>query len=285
MRLLFTLFLFICSGCAVPPARPDPDASSGRVAAAQLNAPAFRLHLLEVGGATIPPAAIEGAVRTLQPYFAGPIQVIRHAPTAAFDWDAGPFPVREDGRFLTAADLGPDGERRLASPVDGLLGIAGIPQVDDGVESMRILPLIEPGVALVCIMPGPSEGRGVTGYATLAARHPDRAMHTGAVVLQDSVIRARSNWFISRTKLYQWTLTHELGHVLGVPADRSHIRTVPGLGGNHCTHPECVMYTGVDWRIVVSGLLHGWPMDLCAVCQDELRSARAMSPMAPASDE
>lgn len=283
MRTLLTLFILFFAGCAVPPAPADPSAESGRVESVQLNAPAFRLHLLEVGGAAIPPAAINGTVRTLQPYFAGPIQVIHHTPTATFDWDAGPFPVLEDGRFLTAADLGPDGERRLASPDHGLLGIAGIPQIEDGIESMRILPLIEPGVALVCIMPGPSEGRGVTGRATRAARSPDRSVHTGAVVLHDSVIRARANWFIPRAKLYQWTLTHELGHVLGVPADRSHIRYVQDLGGDHCTHPECVMYTGVDWRVVVSGLLHGWPMDFCKVCQDELRDARSTSSVAPAS--
>lgn len=279
MRLLLIVFLLIGAGCAVPPAPADPDAISGPVAAQQLNAPAFRLHILEVGDITIPPVAIDETIRTLQPYFAGPIQVIHHTPTATFDWNAGPFPVREGDRFLTATDLGPEGERRLASPDHGLIGIAGLPQSDDGVESIRVLPLVEPGVALVCIMPGPSEGRGVTGYATLAARHPDRGLFTGAVVLQDSVIRARATWFVPRSKLYQWTLTHELGHVLGVPADRAHIRQVQGLNGNHCTHPECVMYTGLDWRVVLSGLLHGWPMDFCEVCQGELAPVQRHSPV------
>ncbi|MCC6677410.1 MAG: hypothetical protein IT436_09715 [Phycisphaerales bacterium] len=284
MRLLLTLFLLICSGCAVPPAPADPKAQSGHVAAAQINAPAFRLHIIEARGITIPPTAIERTLRTLRPYFVGPIEVIHHSPIPTADKTAGTFPILDGDRIVVSADLPETGPYRLATPNAGLVGAIGMPSSDGETEFTSLLPLIEPGVALVAITPGPEDGRGVTGYASLAARDPDQAMIRGLVVMHDSVIRRRSNWFMPRSKLYQWTLTHELGHVLGVPADRSHIRTVPGLGGNHCTHPECVMYTGVDWRVVVSGLLHGWPMDFCTVCQDEVRSAR-MTPAAGASSE
>lgn len=283
MRLLLTLLLFLCSGCAVPPASPDPNAESGKVAIAQLNAPAFRLHIIETGDATLPPKALERTLRTLQAYLAGPIEVIHHPPIAAPDRSAGPFPILDGDRIVTSADLPESGPYRLASPNAGLIGAIGLPTFDGETEFTSLLPLIEPGVALVAVTPGPDDGRGVTGYATRAGRDPDQAMIRGLVVMHDSVIQRRSNWFMPRSKLYQWTLTHELGHVLGVPADRTHIRYVQGLGGGHCTHPECVMYTGVDWRIVVSGLLHGWPMNFCEVCQEELRSARSTSPVAPAS--
>lgn len=282
MRLFFlTFWLLLCTGCAVPPAAPDPQAESGRVAAAQINAPAFRLHIMEIGGVTIPMQAVERSIRTLQPHLAGPVEIIHHPAQATFNWDAGAFPIRDGDRTVLPHDLPPAGPYRLASPNVGLTGGVGLPASDGETDSLRLIPLIEPGVALIAVMPGPAEGRGVTGYATLAARDPDQALIRGVVVMNDSVIRARANWFIPRTKLYQWTLTHELGHVLGVPADRSHIRQVQGLNGNHCTHPECVMYTGVDWRVIVSGLLHGWPMNFCEVCRQELRAARLDSVSPP----
>lgn len=271
------------AGCAVPPARPDAEAQSVAVDRAQVNAPAFRLHILEIGGVTIPPDAVEGSVRTLRRYIAGPVEVIRHAPMPTTDWAAGPFPVLEGGRPLTAADLPAVGPYLLRTPSAGLLGIAPFPGPAGEPADRQVIPLVEPGVALVAVTPGPVEGRGVTGRATIAARDPGLAPRVAVVVMYDSVIRARANWFVPRAKLYQWTLTHELGHVLRVPADRSHIRTVPGLGGGHCTHPECVMYTGLDWRVVVSGLLHGWPLDFCEVCGEELRRARAETVDGPAS--
>jgi len=80
----------------------------------------------------------------------------------------------------------------------------------------------------------------------------------------------------STRNLWEWTLTHAAGHVLGVPAKNSHVWVVPGLGP-HCTRPECVMYTGVDWRVVLSGLLHGWLIDFCASCAGELADARAQA--------
>jgi predicted Zn-dependent protease len=96
---------------------------------------------------------------------------------------------------------------------------------------------------------------------------------SGTVVLCRSAIKRRSNWFVSEAKLAQWTLTHEIGHVLDVPASNTHKWLVPGLGV-HCTRPECVMYTGLDWRVVVTGVLKGWPMDFCELCRGELERAR-----------
>lgn len=280
MRRLLLLLLIWPAGCAVPPAPADPNAISTRVESAHLTAPAFRIHILEIGNVTIPPQAIERTVRTLQPYFAGPIEIIRHPPMPTLDWNAGPFPVRDGDRVILPGDMPSAGPYRLASPNAGLLGVIALPNPDGPVANL--IPFIEPGVALVAVTPGPVEGRGITGRATIAARDPDLSPHVGVVVMYDSVIRGRANWFVPRAKLYQWTLTHELGHVLRVPADRSYIRTVRNLGGDHCTHPECVMYTGVDWRVVVSGLLHGWPMEFCKVCQEELRAASATEPPAPA---
>jgi hypothetical protein len=119
----------------------------------------------------------------------------------------------------------------------------------------------------------PLVNQGVTGY--LSWRDcPTTGTRVPIVVLHDEAIARRSGLFVKREKLYEWTLTHEIGHALGVPAANSHTWVVPGLGGNHCTHPECVMYTGFDWRVLWTGIVRGWPIDFCRQCTEELRQAR-----------
>jgi hypothetical protein len=122
----------------------------------------------------------------------------------------------------------------------------------------------------------PVSGRGVTGYCAWRGEgEPGRGKAAVVVVLPESM-RARSNWFVREDRLWEWTLTHELGHVLGVPADASHAWRVPNLGV-HCTDSACVMYTGFDWRVLWTGIVKGWPMDFCGRCRGEVERARQES--------
>lgn len=287
-RLLQWLGAWMCglamisaAGCAVPPQSADPSLSSYPVRADYFLAPVVRIHIQMFEGTSIPDEAVWGTVRTLERHLARPIEIVCHSPVVyPTDPDEfiaiAPFPVREDERLIGRAEVAAAHPEpyRLARPFEGLLGAKGN-QLASG--QWQVWPLLEPGTILVVILPGSEDGRGVTGHTATAAFEPDGRYHSGTAVLYQSPIRRRSNWFVSEAKLWEWTLTHEIGHILGVPANREHKWIVKGLG-IHCTHPECVMYTGVDWRVVLSGLLHGWPLDFCEVCSEEMRKVREEEP-------
>lgn len=275
IRLFTVVLLFagLLGACAAPPRPGDASSESRPVRAEHFRAPMFRVHYASHGGARVPRPALIAALTTIQRHLGRPVELIDHGDIPALSgerWSTD-FPVYDHGAMIAseAAAMAPE-VRRLASPRDGIVGAVGVPTIDQWV---RIMPVAEPGTAFIMSLPGPEDGIGHTGYATSIAR-PDRTTASGLVVLHRSVIDRRSNLFVSREKLYQWTITHELGHVLGVPADNSHIWDVPGIGAGHCTHPECVMYTGFDWRVLVTGLLRGWPMDFCRLCAAELAAAR-----------
>jgi len=73
---------------------------------------------------------------------------------------------------------------------------------------------------------------------------------------------------ISDIQAWKIVLTHEVGHRLGVPSDKSHNEKF------HCTHRECVMYARPDWQTVVSVISSGMPYDFCDKCKAELREAK-----------
>ncbi|MDX2131457.1 MAG: hypothetical protein SFY69_05355 [Planctomycetota bacterium] len=118
----------------------------------------------------------------------------------------------------------------------------------------------------------PASGAWVTGYATSRGEgEPGRGRRAVVVVMPEGIAR-RSGFFVRPSKLWEWTLVHEMGHVLGVPASSSHAWDVEGLGV-HCTNPGCVMYTGFDWRVLWTGIVRGWPLEFCEDCARELREA------------
>lgn len=272
------------AGCAAPARPGEPALGNTAPPRSNFAAPEFRLHILEVSGAAIPPDALDHSARTLARHLGRPVHIIRHDPLNLPEGTRlSTFPIIDDGRLVAAEELARLGGKPLliSSGGDGFLGGVGVAREDD---SVWMLPYIEPGTALVVVQPGPE--RGVTGFSTWAAVAPTGEARVGIVVLHERVIDHRSSWLVSRTKVFEWTLTHELGHVLGVPASSSHCWSVPRLPGRHCTHPECVMYTGLDWRVVVTGILRGWPLDYCTRCSAELdaaRNAAAIPPAAPPS--
>ena len=74
---------------------------------------------------------------------------------------------------------------------------------------------------------------------------------------------------ISDTQAWKIVLTHEVGHRLGVPANKTHNKN------GHCTHRECIMYAKPDWQAVVSVLFNGMPYDFCEKCKAELEKAKS----------
>jgi len=267
------LALCLC-GCRVPPRAGDPTIQAPSVNEAAFRQQVIYLHVVGVDGAEVPSRAVERSVKTISKHLGRPIEVCVHEPARMSEegvFGNATFPVRDQGRVLGPADVSVASPvHRLSTPDRGVLGVVGR-NIGDEIWA-KVIPLTGPEAILVAAHPGPKGGRGVTGYATaVACENGD--FRTGLVVLHESVIKERSGFFVAEERLWEWTLTHEIGHVLGVPASNTHLWRVPGLGP-HCTHPECVMYTGLDWRVVVSGLLRGWPLDFCAECTSELRAAR-----------
>ncbi|MBL9000257.1 MAG: hypothetical protein JNK25_03890 [Phycisphaerae bacterium] len=278
-RLALPLILgWIVPACTVPPRAAAPDIDSGAVREGFFRYPVVYLHVFAVNEAVIPPDALGRSVATIERHLGRRVEVIDHGSeqvpmTADNELARVPvFPPRDtSGRVIAAADV----PLLFDKPLRGLLGAAAVGHRMLSTDSPEpiIRPIIEENVIIVVALPGPSGGVGVTGYASVVPVRTPKELRTGVVFLNASVIHRRSSWLVSKSRLYEWTLTHELGHVLGVPASNSHIWAVPGLGP-HCTHPECVMYTGLDWRVVLSGVLNGWPLDFCDGCASELRSVR-----------
>lgn len=273
------------SACAAPPRPADLTLPSGAVRREFFEVE-VRVHRYSARGARVPDEAFAHAVATLERHLGRGVRVVDHGEMDSGWGVDGPIaPILDGGRPIGAAEIAGRGGRYLVAEGAGVLGAIDQRVIAGYEESpTRALVLVEPGTILVVELPGPEGGAGVTGYATAlaVAAGGSTERRTGVVVLSRSAIARRSGLFVSESRLAQWTLTHEIGHVLGVPASNTHIWKVPGLGP-HCTHPECVMYTGLDWRVVVTGLLTGWPLDYCERCAAELGEARAAASSSGAS--
>jgi hypothetical protein len=287
MKPLMLLIICCCimaAGCAAPTRDGDPTLHSKQVREEFFTAREVRVHRFSAEGCRMSDAAFAAAVATIESHLHRPIRVIDHGVAKTWGEGGPAAPIEDRGRLVTGADVqAAGGVFRMSEPQDGILGAALFGN-EPGFGNVRVLA--EPGTIVVVEMTGPEGGVGVTGFADFLA--VDRAdglprWREGLVVIHHGVIQRRSNWFVSEAKLSQWTLTHEIGHVLGVPSSNSHIWFVPGLGP-HCTDPRCVMYTGFDWRVLWTGIVRGWPMDFCKACSKELEAART-GQSAPPPDE
>ena len=74
-----------------------------------------------------------------------------------------------------------------------------------------------------------------------------------------------ANPLISKERMWEIVLFHEMGHAFGVPHDPSR-QWYEG----HCTNSWCVLYPKVDHRAVLSVLKNGYPMDFCQDCSTEI---------------
>jgi hypothetical protein len=215
-----------------PAAVRRPRASQSREVRADLfTAPQVRVHRFSYAGARIPDPAFNAAIATVERHLGRSITVIDHGEQSGGWGDHGPMaPIQDAGRAISAADVtAAGGTYKLATADAGILGVIdlrAIPGYEAAASGM--LPLVEPGTIIVVELPGSEDGSGATGFAAAAAVEPGPTRCTGTVVLNRSAIHRRSNLFVSESKLGQWTLTHEIGHVLNVPASNSHIWPCPG---------------------------------------------------------
>lgn len=78
--------------------------------------------------------------------------------------------------------------------------------------------------------------------------------------------------FVTESEIWEFGLTHELFHSLGVPSDRTH-----AWDGWHCTRVGCLLYPGVvDLRSRTRLVFQrNVPLTLCDDCASELAAARA----------
>jgi hypothetical protein len=144
---------------------------------------------------------------------------------------------------------------------------------------VRVAPLVEknlpttvpasPVVRLSDIPPSPTDitlayvpsadgvGRGL--YTRYADGHQQ-------IVFSVVGVAAMKGPFFSERAAWTLVQTHELGHVLGVPADASH-----AWKDGHCTNPRCVMYPEMDFRSGIAAVfVLGPPRNFCAACRAEL---------------
>lgn len=267
-------------GCAIKPREADPAFGSREVNGELINAPVIRVEVLGVNGAAVPVGALERSLRYVESLVGGRIEVHdrgRILLPATEEGDlALPFswPLEAEGRALEPADFGPDRVYRMAGSAPCVQGAV---LVDLWGGEVMMEPLAPPGTILIACMPRDWGAAPVTGYHRALSRLDEAGdVVSGGgslIVLQRREIVRRSGGLVERSKLWEWTLTHELGHALRVPADAGRTWSGPHPGA-HCTRPECVMYAAADWRSVASGLMNGWPLRFCGECEGEIAAAR-----------
>ncbi|HKK18126.1 MAG TPA: hypothetical protein VJ952_05540 [Opitutales bacterium] len=113
-------------------------------------------------------------------------------------------------------------------------------------------------IALVFLPSSPKVNRGL--YQRF---RDDRQM----IAYDQEGIESSAHFLLSKAKIWEIVLFHEIGHALGVPyqADRRWAK-------NHCRHAWCVMYPRVDYRSVLSVLFSGYPDDFCRDCRAEIEA-------------
>ncbi len=275
---ILALLLALSSSCRVPAHAPDARAERKSIARELVNAPVVHVELVRVNGAAIPEVAWSHALATLGRHVRGEIVVHEREPLTlgvggkntlfeAFEWpldvDAAQLVERElvagawyelshDGEPIATVSVGPDGTRHAT-------------------------PIAPRDTLLVAVLPRDPSMGSLHGWCRPTSRieHESGRFVSGGslIVLQSDVILAHAWWPVSAEKLFEHTLVHELGHALGLPADPARTWIGPHSGA-HCTHPECALYPAFDWRAVLSGILHGWPLDFCEACKAEIAAAR-----------
>lgn len=280
MRALVVLAAMCASlACRVAPHPADPRAPRSSVARELVAAPAVRVELLRVNGASIPDRAWERALATLARQLSGPIEV-RDAgaitlPAGADGRLAAPFewPIAADGRAVVERAI--EGTDAWLELLRGDEPVALVSVGPDG--SHHATPIVPRDALFVVVLPRDAGRSGLHGWCKRTMRFDaatKRYLEGGAlIVIQANSIRAHAWWPVSATRLFEHTLVHELGHALGLPADPARTWNGPH-GGPHCTHPRCALYPAFDWRSLVSGVVDGWPLDWCAPCRAELARAR-----------
>jgi predicted Zn-dependent protease len=277
------MVLCVLSGCHLPPRAADPNAWSRGVKRELVLAPAVHIEVLRVNDADVPEAIWRRVLDRFSRYVAGEVVVTDHGRIdlpadsrgdllEAFDW-----PIADEHGPITVERMVAEGRERMLLDSHVIVSAQRVEMRDPegGLVGEWIEPSVPGNVVLLAIVPA-DPGYNHTGYMRglhmLCDDGGAMAWRVGGalVTVQVNVINRRAMFGPAQRALLEWTLFHELGHALGVPADPSRITMKLGA---HCTYPHCVMYSPVDLRWIVSLFLNGWPMELCAKCDEELREA------------
>lgn len=274
-----------CVACRVPPHAPQPVDPLGLGAARGVRAefvaaPQLRITRLSVNGRELSARTWERVLARLQREITGEIALEDAAPLE--------LPARGDGTLAAPFEWPTHGAGELTSGsvvrrelvpgtwfeyVRGVEVIALESVTQDGAPVRT--PIVEPQRVLVAIVPRDPASAGLLGLHERLLRSEGGALlDSGSlIVIQADALAARANWFVSRPQLEEHVLLHEFAHALGVPGDPQRTWRGPHRGA-HCTRPECVLYPALDWRSLLSGLVNGWPLELCDACRSELAQAR-----------
>ena len=215
-------------------ATPNPAAITTPVHFGMIDAPQVKIYPVSVDGQSIPEQPLKAACATIQKCLCGNLVIEKTLRLPHATYERMPKQIAND---------------------------------DDTIEiRTKVITPAPNHIALFFFPVAQGVGRGVSSsfpdgwhQVILNAKHVDQ--------MSFSI-------FFSRSEAWQLVITHELGHQLGVPANKSH-----KWHGPHCTDPQCVMYPVVDGRAILDAIVSlGPPLDFGPQCRRELFYAKQTYP-------
>jgi predicted Zn-dependent protease len=249
-KLLATLFiLFAMMGCTLPPLAFEDDATSQSVNHTLLCAEEIDVYPISINGVKAPQASFDLYIEKLKKYTT-PNVVVHNTLELT---------IEDKSRVNEFIQKYGNGGGDRTTPIYLLSSADTVKFIDFVKESeskkSAIVMIYTP--ELLCKF---NNERHLRGYAF------DHSDQTNIVAYNATTINNAP--VISDTQAWKIVLTHEVGHRLGVPANRDHNKA------GHCTSRECIMYAKPDWQAVVSVLFHGMPYDFCDKCKAELEDGK-----------
>lgn len=248
-QLLASLFMiFTMTGCTFSPLPFENDASSQHVNSTLICAKQIDVYPLSINGVNPPQASFNLYIKKLKKYTTEEVVVHETMNLSLEGKDINSF-IQKYG----------NGGGDRTTPMYLLSG-------EDAVKFLKFVKETESKDSAIVMIYTPellcqyNKERQVRGYAFA---HSDR---TNIVAYNATSINNAP--VISDTQAWKIVLTHEVGHRLGVPANKEHNKA------GHCTSRECIMYARPDSKAVLSVLFHGMPYDFCDKCKAELEEGK-----------
>jgi hypothetical protein len=244
-RLLASLFMiFSMVGCTLPPLAFEDDATSQSVNQMLICSKKIDVYPLSINGVNPPKESFDLYIKKLKKYTTDNVVVHKTMNIAVKEDKVNDFVQGYGGGGMHLYDL-----------------------VDEEKDGQRFSDFrkktMESDSAIVMIYTPEllcGNKRHLRGYAFPYSDRTNIVAYN-ATTINDAPV-------ISDTQAWKIVLTHEVGHRLGVPANKDHNKA------GHCTSRECIMYARPDWQAVVSVLFHGMPYDFCDKCKAELEEGK-----------
>ena len=245
---LFTVFTMV--GCTLSPLPMENNAMSQSVNTYLVCAKKIDVYPVSINGVKPPQASFDLYVKKLKKYTTD--NVVVH--------DTLDLTIKDKSRINEFIQKYGNGGGDRTTPMYLLSGADTVKFIEFVKETeskdSAIVMIYTP--ELLCKY---NSERHLRGYAFSHSDKTNIVAYNGTTINDAPVI--------SDTQAWKIVLTHEVGHRLGVPANKEHNKA------GHCTSRECIMYAGPDWQAVVSVLFHGMPYDFCDKCKTELENAKA----------